>query len=240
MQQKMDEIQKQIALLKQAAAQRMQPVIKRVAEQKHVARALVYVDQMPSDRFGIAGSFGLHVAVILFFALQAILGGGLPPAADQMGAVPINMDAFIPPPPKKDFKIPEVIETSSQYPHFVIEKIKEKPKKKEEKKELKKEQAQPSVTPSYLGLVRGILEKAKRYPREAYLNGETGDVLLWFIINKQGTVLGFRIEKGSRVSSLDKETVALIKRVKGFPPVPPEMGNQDRWEFTIPIRYTLK
>lgn len=240
MQEKIAELRQRAEALKRAVLIWLQPHVQRVLTQPQVARAIQYVDEMPSDRFGMAGSFGLHLFVVLFFAFQAIFGGGLPPPADQMGAMAINMDAFIPPPPKKDFKIPEVVETLSSYPHFIIEKIKEKPKKKEEKKEEKKEQAQPSVNPSYLALVRGILEKAKRYPREAYLNGETGDVLLWFIINKQGTVLGFRIDKPSRIRSLDQETVALIKRVKGFPPVPPEMGDQDRWEFSIPIRYSLK
>lgn len=223
-----------------AAQQKIAPVVRRVAQQKQVARALAYVEAMPSDRQGLSGSIAFHLLVVLYFTLQAIFGHGLPVAADQMGAVAINMDAFIPPSPKKDFKIPPVVETFSVDPHFIIEKVIEKPKKKEEKKEEKKQQPLSSVNPSYLALVRGILEKAKRYPREAYLNGETGDVLLWFIINKTGTVLGFRIEKPTNIRSLDQETVALIKRVKGFPPVPPEMGNQDRWEFTIPIRYTLK
>ena len=237
---KIAEIQRQAAQLKQIALQKQAIVLRQVAAQKQVARTIQFIKETPSDRLGMGGSVGLHLLVVLFFALQFLSRSGLPIAADQMGAIPINMDLFIPPPPKKDFKIPEVIETASQTPQFIIEKIIEKPKKKEEKKEEKKQQAQPAVAPSYLSLVRGILERAKRYPRAAYLNGETGDVLLWFIINKQGTVLGFRVEKPSRVSSLDQETVALIKRVRGFPPVPPEMGNQDRWEFTIPIRFTLK
>jgi protein TonB len=90
---------------------------------------------------------------------------------------------------------------------------------------------------SYAQIVSGILEANKRYPRQAVLTGEEGEVMVSFIINDQGTVLAFSIDKSSGQPVFDDEVRRLIQSVR-FPPFP--AGDRDtRKSFQVPIEFNL-
>jgi protein TonB len=96
-----------------------------------------------------------------------------------------------------------------------------------------------SPSPSYLALVHGMLEVHKRYPRRAEERGDEGVVLLWFVIDRYGKVINYRIEQSSGSTILDGEVVRLIKRVNKFPMMPDDQA-QDFVEITMPIRFILR
>ena len=86
-------------------------------------------------------------------------------------------------------------------------------------------------------MVSGILEANKRYPRAALLAGDEGTVVLSFIVNDQGTVLAFSIDRSSGQPVLDAEVRRLIQSVR-FPPFP--AGDTDtRKHFQVPVVFNL-
>ncbi len=91
---------------------------------------------------------------------------------------------------------------------------------------------------SYLMEIRALLEAHKTYPVMAQRRGMEGDVHLWFVINRQGRVLDYRISKGSGYEMLDEEVERLIQAISQFPPVPSEVGS-DLLEFIVPVSFRL-
>lgn len=99
------------------------------------------------------------------------------------------------------------------------------------------QQTAAQSNPDYAQAVENILNQNKRYPREAVLAGTEGQVVLYFVINAQGTVLAFHIDKSSGSDALDREVLRLIHAVR-FPPFPPNYPQQ-RMELTVPIEFKL-
>ncbi len=92
--------------------------------------------------------------------------------------------------------------------------------------------------PSYLMEIRALLEAHKTYPAMAQRRGMEGDVHLWFVINRQGRVLDYRISKGSGYEMLDAEVERLIQAISQFPPVPADVG-ADQLELIVPVSFRL-
>jgi protein TonB len=71
----------------------------------------------------------------------------------------------------------------------------------------------------YFALVKGIIESKKRYPEEARRRGEEGTVVVSFTIDESGNPVNVRLASSSGSSSIDNETLRLIRSLK-FPPPP--------------------
>jgi protein TonB len=71
----------------------------------------------------------------------------------------------------------------------------------------------------YFALVKGIIESKKRYPEEAKRRGEEGTVVVSFTIDESGNPVNVRLASSSGSSSIDNETLRLIRSLK-FPPPP--------------------
>jgi len=71
----------------------------------------------------------------------------------------------------------------------------------------------------YFALVRGIIESKKRYPEEAKRRGEEGTVVVSFTIDESGNPVNVKLASSSGSSSIDNETLRLIRSLK-FPPPP--------------------
>ena len=99
------------------------------------------------------------------------------------------------------------------------------------------QQTQAQANPDYAQVVENILNQNKRYPREAVVSGTEGEVVLYFVVNAQGTVLAFHIDKSSGSDVLDHEVTRLIHSVR-LPPFPPNYPSQ-RMELTVPIEFKL-
>ncbi|HVJ55531.1 MAG TPA: TonB family protein [Aliidongia sp.] len=80
-----------------------------------------------------------------------------------------------------------------------------------------------NAMPSWQGLVLARFEQFKRYPHYAEQRGQQGVPYLSLVIDRQGKVLSFHIEKSSGFDSLDQEALALVERVQPLPPPPAEM-----------------
>ncbi|MCI4458209.1 MAG: energy transducer TonB [Thermocrinis sp.] len=72
----------------------------------------------------------------------------------------------------------------------------------------------------YFALVKSIIESKKRYPEEAKRRGEEGTVVVSFTIDESGNPVNVKLASSSGSSSIDNETLRLIRSLK-FPP-PPE------------------
>jgi periplasmic protein TonB len=79
--------------------------------------------------------------------------------------------------------------------------------------------------PDYLMQIRALIEQHKRYPPLALRFGMEGEVRLWFVLNREGEVLDYRIAKGSGHAMLDEEVQRMIEEIT-FPPLPPDYGNR--------------
>jgi protein TonB len=73
------------------------------------------------------------------------------------------------------------------------------------------------------------------------MSGDQGTAIVYFVINRFGTVLMFRMEKRTGSSSLDAEVKRMMRRIQQFPAVPDdEFVGKDRIEFTVPIGFKLE
>lgn len=99
---------------------------------------------------------------------------------------------------------------------------------------------QSQTTPleaTYAQIVSALLEANKRYPRQALLAGNQGTVVLSFVLNREGTVLAYRIEESSGQPIFDEAVKRLIQHIH-FPPFPKGDLSQ-RKTFTVPILFEL-
>ncbi|MFN3814222.1 MAG: energy transducer TonB [Aquificaceae bacterium] len=122
--------------------------------------------------------------------------------------------------------------------------------KEESKKEEEQTKAAPPPSPKpspsqkaqdqqnplipYLAQVRSIIERNKRYPEEAKRRGEEGTAVVRIKIASDGRVESVSLIKGSGSPSIDREVVAMIRRIGKFPPPP-----FAPMEFNLEVEYKL-
>jgi TonB family protein len=180
-------------------------------------------------RVGVTSSIAMHIVGALIATYVLVYE---PP--------PLNLAQFKP----MIQAVPVLLERPKPKPPEAKPKSKPALKKAEEPPPPSEEPPPPpenvgiSPSPSYLALVRGMLEANKRYPRRALEKGHQGVVVLWFVIDRYGQVINFRIEKSSGSSILDGEVVRLIKKVNQFPMMPDDVA-RDFLEITMPVRFVL-
>lgn len=191
---------------------------------------------------GVAASVGIHVLIAAFIVISFSNPKPLEAPSDLSKAIPISLEMFrpVPPPePPKPIVEPEapkdVVTTTAPEPEAEIE---EAPAEPSPPSPPEPSLGNPSP-PSYASLVAGILERSKRYPKDALRNGIMGVVDAFFVVNAQGHVIAYRIEKGSGSKDLDYEVVRLLKFVR-FPPIPDDGGDPQRREFRFPITFNIK
>jgi TonB family protein len=181
-------------------------------------------------RVGMTSSLAMHIAGALI-ATYILVYEPLPVDLSKikpMMAVPIHFDKPRPPETKPTLKPQEKPS---------LKKAEEPPPPPEEMPP-PPENMEVSPSPGYLALVKGILEVNKRYPKRALERGDQGVVVLWFVLDRYGQVINYRIEQSSGSAILDGEVVRLIKKVQKFPMMPDETV-KDTQEITMPIRFVL-
>jgi protein TonB len=102
--------------------------------------------------------------------------------------------------------------------------------------------AAPRVTappPDYLSRISAQLQRCKEYPRSARMRHIEGDVTLWFVIDRTGRVVRYRIARSSGHDILDEAVDAMIQRASPFPPMPESM-TQAKLEITQPVTFRLR
>ncbi|EAR23322.1 energy transducer TonB [Nitrococcus mobilis] len=97
----------------------------------------------------------------------------------------------------------------------------------------------PGAVADYAALIRAWLERHKRYPHRAQLRRLEGTALLYFVMNRQGQVLNYRIRQSAGSAILDRAVKAMIERANPLPAMPQDM-RQARLELVIPVRFSLR
>ncbi|OCL98594.1 transport protein TonB [Aliarcobacter thereius] len=131
---------------------------------------------------------------------------------------------------------------------------KEKPKKKPEKKVVQKEEVikdkvitQDTVNQvkaaemedMYLGKIKHIIEKNKKYPRVAKRLKHEGKVTISFDILADGKIVNIRIIENSKYKTLDQATMELLANIAFFDAIPKEL-NKTVWNnIQVPVNYEM-
>jgi TonB family protein len=89
--------------------------------------------------------------------------------------------------------------------------------------------------------VSDILKKVfgkTRYPTRALERGQEGSVRVAVVVDRKGNILSTSVLEESRYDLLNKEAKEAINRAAPFPEMPAALPGS-RFEFTVPIRFTL-
>ena len=97
----------------------------------------------------------------------------------------------------------------------------------------------PGVTADYAAVLQAWLEKHKEYPRRARRRRQEGAALLYFVMDREGHVLDYRIQESSGFRLLDREVERMIERAQPLPRMPEEM-QQARLELVVPVQFFLR
>lgn len=91
---------------------------------------------------------------------------------------------------------------------------------------------------SYFSLLAASLAKHKRYPTASRRRGEEGIVKLFFIVDRDGSVLEYRISESSGSKRLDEAVIKMLDKASPLPAFPAEM-TQQQLEVNVPIAFQL-
>ena len=133
-------------------------------------------------------------------------------------------------------------------------KIKKKVKKKKvKKKKKKKKKVKPSKAAkvstkakrsapkmskrTYMGKVRRLIERNKRYPRAAERMRQQGTVRIRFTISRNGRISGARVVGSSSHARLNKAALKILRKIGAFPPIPRGLGSS--MTITVPVKYRI-
>ena len=94
----------------------------------------------------------------------------------------------------------------------------------------------PGAMVDYAARLNAWLERHKEYPRRASLRRQEGEATLYFVIDRAGRVLDFRVEKSTGYKILDEEVVNMIQRASPLP-APPESVTGDTLEYRVPVGF---
>lgn len=96
------------------------------------------------------------------------------------------------------------------------------------------------VLPEYPGgqlAMYKFLSENQKYPEEAIKRGEEGRVLVSFVVEKDGSLTNFKVEKHA-TPTLDKVAVETVKKMPKWKPGI-NKGEKVRVQFAIPITYRM-
>ncbi|MCX7791506.1 MAG: energy transducer TonB [Chloroflexaceae bacterium] len=93
---------------------------------------------------------------------------------------------------------------------------------------------------NYLALVRARLQQELRFPIAAREQGLSGTAHIRFEIASDGQVSAVTLVRSSGQPSLDREALALPRRVSPLPPPPNGTLQQGRAVLAVPIVFVLR
>ena len=97
----------------------------------------------------------------------------------------------------------------------------------------------PEGWSEYLGRLQTWLRQHKEYPRRARFRRQEGTTILHFVIDRDGRLRDYGIEKSSGHALLDSAVIDMIERARPFPPIPNHLG-QSRLALTVPVQFVLR
>lgn len=105
--------------------------------------------------------------------------------------------------------------------------------------ELQERSGGTGVVAHYAGVLKGWLQRNMHYPRAARVAGQEGDVVVRFIIDRQGNVQSVELESGSGYPLLDREATEMVERGNPFPEMPEDMPGE-RLEVRVPVSFHVR
>ncbi|WP_273149505.1 energy transducer TonB [Methylophaga thiooxydans] len=97
---------------------------------------------------------------------------------------------------------------------------------------------QVAARQSYFSLLAATLAKHKRYPTASRRRGEEGVVKLFFVVDRTGAVLDYKITQSSGSARLDDAVIRMLKKASPLPAFPSAM-QQQQLEVNVPIAFHL-
>ncbi|WP_119166570.1 energy transducer TonB [Algihabitans albus] len=97
----------------------------------------------------------------------------------------------------------------------------------------------PGAEADYMALLQAWLEKHKEYPRRAQVRRQQGTALLYFVMDRDGQVIEYRLQESSGYELLDREVSEMIKRAQPLPKMPDDLA-QARLELVVPVQFFLR
>ena len=115
--------------------------------------------------------------------------------------------------------------------------------KKVQKKGLKSattpdREGDPDARKHYLSIIRGLIERQKKYPRVAKRRQFQGKVIVEFVLMLSGNVGSIKVVEGCRFSILNRAAIQAVENASPYPKPPPGLfsGNLS---LRIPIVFEL-
>jgi protein TonB len=99
--------------------------------------------------------------------------------------------------------------------------------------------ASAAAIASYNQMVAAHLQRFKQFPPASKAAGENGVARLSFTLGRSGQVLSSRLAGSSGYSTLDAETMAMVRRAQPFPAFPPEIAHATMG-FSVPISFSIR
>ena len=90
----------------------------------------------------------------------------------------------------------------------------------------------------YKARVRQAVDAHKHYPRLSRRMMEQGKVVVEFSVDASGAVSGVQIKQSSGSERLDEAALQAVRDAAPFPPFPDEV-KRNRWQFTLPLSFSL-
>lgn len=100
--------------------------------------------------------------------------------------------------------------------------------------------ASQAAKQSWQNRLLGHLARYKRYPNDARRRGIEGTSQVRFNLDHRGKVLSIELAKSSGNASLDRATLAMIRRASPVPKPPAELLTAGQLEIVAPFIYNLK
>ena len=97
----------------------------------------------------------------------------------------------------------------------------------------------PGTVRDYVAMLQAWLEQHKEYPRRAQRRRQQGTALLYFVMNRDGDVVRYRLERSSGYRLLDQAVVDMIERAQPLPVMPEGMARQ-QLELRVPVQFYLR
>jgi protein TonB len=96
----------------------------------------------------------------------------------------------------------------------------------------------PGAQQSYFALIAARLAKHKRYPIRARRKGEEGTARLFFILDRQGSVIEYKLTESSGHKTLDRAVIEMLKSAAPLPAFPADM-KVETLTINIPVAFSI-
>jgi protein TonB len=96
----------------------------------------------------------------------------------------------------------------------------------------------PGAEQSYYALIAAHLAQHKRYPIRARRKGEEGTARLFFILDRQGAIVEYRLTESSGHKTLDSAVIDMLKSAAPLPAFPADM-KMTTLNIHLPVAFSI-